>query len=120
MLFISERHGESITFPFNPFQKPHPTKGSIPKMKKDEFRFKLDRRAFLGRAGCASLGVSSLVSTIAQLKLMQAAAANTAEGDVVGSDYKALVCLFLNGGCDMNNVVIPIGTHPSAPDASYG
>ncbi|MEM7147101.1 MAG: DUF1501 domain-containing protein [Verrucomicrobiota bacterium] len=83
-------------------------------MKKDEFKFNLNRRSFLGRAGASTLGVSSLVNVVSQLKLMQAAAANTNGGDVVGDDYRALVCIFLNGGCDMNNVVVPIGTHPQA------
>ena len=28
------------------------------------------------------------------------------------SDYKALICLFLSGGCDTNNVLIPMNDHP--------
>ena len=27
-------------------------------------------------------------------------------------EYKALVCFFLGGGCDTNNLLIPIGSHP--------
>ncbi len=84
-------------------------------MKNNEVRFKIDRRRFLQRTGAATLGVGSLVNVISQLRLMQAAAAaSTPGGDVVGNDYKALVCIFLNGGCDMNNVVVPIGTHAQA------
>ena len=81
----------------------------------DEFKFKIDRRKFLRRSGAAALGAGSLANVIAQLRLMQAAAAETVDGgDVIGDDYKAIVCLFLNGGCDMNNVIVPIGTHPQA------
>jgi uncharacterized protein (DUF1501 family) len=84
-------------------------------MKKNESLFKIDRRRFLRRTGAATLGGGSLLNVLSQLRLMQAAAANTVGGgDVVGSDYKALVCIFLRGGCDMNNVVIPIGSHPQA------
>lgn len=28
------------------------------------------------------------------------------------SDYKALICLFLSGGCDTNNLLIPMNDHP--------
>ena len=54
------------------------------------------------------MGIGSLVNTLSQLTLINSAAASTIGGnDVVGSDYKALVCIFLRGGCDMNNVIIP-------------
>ena len=42
---------------------------------------------------------------MAQLRLMGAVA-----GDSAGDDYKALVCLFLNGGNDANNLLIPYDT----------
>lgn len=53
----------------------------------------------------------SLINVISQLRLMQAATANNT---AIGDDYKALVCIFLRGGCDTNNVVVPIGTNPQA------
>ncbi len=84
-------------------------------MKTEEFRYRLDRRKFLQKSGLATLGIGSMVNVISQLRLMQAAAANSVGGgDVIGNDYKALVCIFLAGGCDMNNVIVPIGTHPQA------
>ena len=46
------------------------------------------------------MGINALVNTLAHLRLMDAAA-NTA-GAGIGNDYKALVCIFLRGGCDMN------------------
>lgn len=50
------------------------------------------------------MGIGSLVNTLSQLQLINSAVASTG---TVGSDYKALVCIFLRGGCDMNNVLIP-------------
>ena len=62
------------------------------------------------------MGIGSLVNTVAQLQLINSAAASSVGGsDVVGADYKALVCVFLRGGCDMNNVIIPRTTNPQAP-----
>jgi uncharacterized protein (DUF1501 family) len=72
----------------------------------------LSRRKFLG-ACCASVGATGLLSTLAQLRLV-GAAASPDNGPVVPrtaaapqSDYKALVCLFLAGGNDANNLVVP-------------
>lgn len=65
------------------------------------------------QTGCASMGLTSLVNTLAQLKLTGAAAAQGA-----GGDYKALVCLFFNGGNDSNNMLIPAGS--SAARNEYG
>ncbi len=61
------------------------------------------------------MGVGSLINTLTQLQLINSAAASDVGGsDVVGSDYKAIVCLFLRGGCDMNNVLIPTVGNPQA------
>lgn len=61
------------------------------------------RRNFLCRSACASLGVTSVVNTLAHLRLLQSAVAQSAP-----SDYKAVVCLFLYGGNDSNNTLIPL------------
>ncbi len=61
------------------------------------------RRHFLRQAACAALGATGLVNTIWDLRRINAA---TAIGSTPG-DYKALVCLFLYGGNDGNNVLIP-------------
>jgi uncharacterized protein (DUF1501 family) len=67
----------------------------------------MTRRRFLG-ACCAAVGATGLLSTLAQLRLI---GATVETGPVLppGSppDYKALVCLFLAGGNDANNLVIP-------------
>ena len=72
----------------------------------------LSRRKFLG-ACCASVGATGLLSTLGQLRLM-GAVASPDNGPVAPpragapqTDYKALVCLFLAGGNDANNLVIP-------------
>jgi len=72
--------------------------------------YQISRRKFLATGTCGAMGIGSLVNTISQLQLINSAAAATGAGgiDVVGNDYKALVCIFLRGGCDMNNVLIPI------------
>ena len=70
-------------------------------------RSKPNRRDFLLQSTAASLGVTSIVNTLAQLKLVGSAAAQGA-----GGDYKALVCLFLNGGNDANNLVVPTDASP--------
>jgi uncharacterized protein (DUF1501 family) len=57
------------------------------------------RRAFLRRAG--ALGAAGLASRLDLVNLVAAANAQTA------GDYKALVCVFLFGGNDGNNTVIP-------------
>lgn len=62
-----------------------------------------ERRNFLSYSGCSLLGYSSITNTILNLKLAGAAAAD--QSDV--SDYKALVCLFLFGGNDSYNMLIP-------------
>jgi uncharacterized protein (DUF1501 family) len=72
------------------------------------------RRHFLGQC-CAAVGTTGLLSALSQLRLI-GAAASPANGPVVGTaaasalppDFKALVCLFLAGGNDANNLIIPI------------
>ncbi|WP_035058908.1 DUF1501 domain-containing protein [Andreprevotia chitinilytica] len=58
----------------------------------------MNRRSFLKGAG--SVG---LAATLGQFSLMRALAAG-------GSDYKAIVCVFLFGGNDGNNMIVPYDT----------
>ncbi len=75
-------------------------------------KHKHTRREFLGRVmmGCASIGVTSLFSGITNLGLMNVAAA--ANRPLIGSqnNYKALVCIMLQGGNDSFNMLVPSGT----------
>jgi len=73
------------------------------------------RRKFLG-ACCAAVSATGMLSTLAQLRLM-GAVADSANGPQTPSragalpaDYKALVCLFLAGGNDANNMIVPFDT----------
>jgi len=69
------------------------------------------RRDFLGRIsmGCASIGVTSLYSGITNLGLMNAAAAANRSLATPPGDYKALVCIMLQGGNDSFNMLVPRG-----------
>ena len=66
----------------------------------------LTRRSFLSRAGYAGLGAAAATNTIRDLRLIGSAMA--AQGPVTG--YKALVCMFLSGGNDSNNWIVPTDT----------
>ena len=68
----------------------------------------LTRRNFLGRTACSTMALTGIVDTIANLKLMQSSLAQGGGG----SDYKALIVLFLFGGNDSNNSLIPRMGHP--------
>ena len=75
----------------------------------------LSRREFIKAGTCGAMTVGPLINTIAQLALINSAYASTSSAQkAIGKDYKALVCLFLRGGCDMNNVLIPVGSNPQA------
>ena len=65
----------------------------------------LSRRRFLSQVGCGAMGMTGVVNTLAHLKLMQGAL-NAQSGG--GGGYKALVCVFLAGGNDANNMLIPL------------
>ncbi|MDA0578591.1 MAG: DUF1501 domain-containing protein, partial [Verrucomicrobia bacterium] len=64
----------------------------------------ITRRKFIRQAACAAVGTAALTNTIFDLRLVGAA---MAQG--VPEDYKALICLFLYGGNDANNLLIPLG-----------
>jgi uncharacterized protein (DUF1501 family) len=73
----------------------------------------LSRRKFIG-ACCATVGVTGLLSALSQLRLIGALADPASSAAPEGRDgYKALVCLFLAGGNDANNLLIP------SDDAGY-
>ena len=61
------------------------------------------RRRFIRKSACSLLGSAPIVNTLANLQLASAAA--TVQGG--NTDYKALVCVFLFGGNDSFNMLIP-------------
>jgi uncharacterized protein (DUF1501 family) len=60
----------------------------------------ISRREFLLRSGCGALSAAALASGIERFGLVHAFAQ--------GTSYKALVCIFLGGGNDGNNTVVPL------------
>jgi len=60
------------------------------------------RREFIRQAACAALGTAAMTATIRDLRFINAAVAQTGI-----TDYKALVCVFLQGGNDSNNLILP-------------
>ncbi len=62
----------------------------------------ISRREFIGQASCAGISGTALFSTLLSLRLANSLAAQTAP-----TDYKALVCLFLSGGNDSFNMLVP-------------
>lgn len=73
------------------------------------------RRKFLG-ACCAAVSATGMLSTLAQLRMMGAVASpdngpqTPPRAGALPPDYKALVCLFLAGGNDSNNMIVPFDT----------
>ena len=65
----------------------------------------INRREFLRRTIHSALGGVALYSALGNLKLVSAAT-HAINGGVF-NDYKALVCVFLNGGNDSYNTVVP-------------
>ena len=61
---------------------------------------RLTRRGFLRTTCCTAAGIAA--SSLSRLGLMNAYAQ--------GTDYKALVCIFLFGGNDANNMIVPYDT----------
>jgi uncharacterized protein (DUF1501 family) len=81
-------------------------------MKKSNDReLLISRRAFVRQSACATLGITGLVNTLAHLTLTRAALAQAAF-----SDYRAMVVLFLYGGNDSNNMLLPRMGHPGYAD----
>lgn len=67
----------------------------------DEPRGGATRRQFMRQSVCTAVGMTSLASTLFDLRRVAAAATGS------GTDYKALVCVFLYGGNDSNNMIVP-------------
>jgi len=59
------------------------------------------RRKFFRQAACAAVGTVAMNSVLRDLRFINSAVAQTNI-----TDYRALICVFLNGGNDANNMVI--------------
>jgi uncharacterized protein (DUF1501 family) len=62
----------------------------------------ISRRGFIKQLNCAAIGSSAILNTLLNLRL-----ANSLSAQSGPLDNKALVCLFLSGGYDSFNVLVP-------------
>ncbi len=67
---------------------------------------KLNRRQFLGQASCAAVGATTLLSSLASLRVTNKLLSTQL---TPMDDYKALVCILLAGGNDSYNMLVPFG-----------
>ena len=65
----------------------------------------IDRRGFLKTA---SWGALAQLAGVSPLRSIAALAQSSASSST--SDYKALICVFLRGGNDSNNMIVPLGS----------
>ncbi len=62
----------------------------------------MNRRKFLRQMNCAAIGSSAVLNMLLNLRLANSVAAQSGP-----LDNKALVCIFLNGGMDSFNLLVP-------------
>ncbi len=77
-----------------------------------------NRREFLTKSGCA-LGMAAIATQVQHFGMMSVLAQTVDDSNAqsVPGDYRALVCIFMQGGNDGNNTVIPI--HNDASLSNY-
>ncbi len=68
----------------------------------------LTRRDFFRQAACAGVGTLAISAALRDCRLINSALAQG--GANAFSDYKALICVFMSGGNDCNNLIIPRGS----------
>jgi len=64
------------------------------------------RRTFLKNSGCAALAGTTFFSSLINMKAIASATLDKREDF---NDYKALVCILLDGGADSHNMLVPRG-----------
>ena len=74
----------------------------------------ISRRRFIGEASCSAISSIPLLNTILNLNL----AGKIAAAEPTSNEYRALVCLFLQGGCDTFNLLVPSGASEYAQYAA--
>lgn len=77
------------------------------------------RRGFLSQAARASVGSLAASSILRDLRLIGTASAEGRLDRFLPNDYKALVCIFLAGGNDSDNMIINVNPSTSSPVANY-
>ena len=66
--------------------------------------FQQSRRQFLGQSSCAAISSIPVLNTLLNLSVTEKISAVTAPAN---GEYRALVCLFLSGGNDSFNMLVP-------------
>ena len=66
----------------------------------------ISRRRFLGQSACAGVGMTGLLSAMGTLRLFNA----SLSAQTLPEDYRTIICLFLFGGNDGNNMIVPRDT----------
>lgn len=66
--------------------------------------FQPSRRQFIGQANCAAISSIPVLNTLLNLSFAEKISAITAPAN---GEYRALVCLFLSGGNDSFNMLVP-------------
>lgn len=74
---------------------------------KKHHQHEINRRHFIRQSACAALGISGLVDSLAHFAFMNSIMAQTTLAD----GYKAVVVIYLLGGNDSNNMLIPGMAH---------
>ncbi len=74
------------------------------------------RREFLTKSTCA-LGMAALATQVEHFGMMSVLAQTVDNAPTVPGDYRALVCVFMQGGNDGNNTLIP--NHSDASVSNY-
>jgi len=77
-------------------------------------RFSPARRRLL-QSACATASAGAIGAALSSLRMTQLVTA--AQGDA--ADYRGLVCLFMFGGNDSANLIIPNGAGPASDNSSY-
>ncbi len=67
---------------------------------------KKSRREFIGKS-CRALTMAAVATQMSHFGLVSALAQKKDETENGSADYKALVCVFLSGGNDSNNTIVP-------------
>jgi uncharacterized protein (DUF1501 family) len=78
----------------------------------------ITRRSFLRQAACAAVGTAGVTNALFDLRKI--AAFSLGNSAALAGDYKALICLFLYGGNDAGNLIIPAGSDYAAYSAIRG
>ncbi len=73
---------------------------------------KHDRREFFRRTGCMALTAAAASAGLKKLGLMNLYAQDRATESSAAAGYKALVCIFMGGGNDSNNMILPMDATP--------